>query len=372
METYIKEAIVLLFQVCFIIRLYYLVNNYSRFAGYTPLDELLPVNIPISVIISARNEAKNLQQFLPFILGQNYPDFVVVVINDCSHDSSDTVLEVFEERYPNLKIVTITEHDRFKTGKKFALTLGIKAAKNEHLLFTDADCMPASVNWITRMAANFTTPAQIVLGYAPYNKTKNFLNPFIRFEGVKAAINYFSAALNGNPYMGVGRNLAYTKTLFFSAKGFASHMHLMAGDDDLFVNQHATESNTTIELHPESFIYTDAKTTLSSWYKQKKRHFGVGKYYKNEHRKMLSIDAISGYLFYVLLIICLIFSFEPMLVLGIFVFRLILQIVIYSKTFKKLDANDLLWYLPGLDFCYYIYINTFGLLATFIKTTQWK
>lgn len=372
METYIKEALFLLFQFCFIIQLYYLVNNYSRLAGYKPLEDLQPVNIPVSVIISARNEAKNLQYYLPFILEQNYPDYEVVVINDCSHDSSDTVLEVFQEKYPHLKVVTITEHDRFKTGKKFALTLGIKAAKNEYLLFTDADCMPGSVNWITRMAANFTTPSQIVLGYAPYNKSKNFLSPFIRFEAVKAAINYFSAALNGDPYMGVGRNLAYTKTLFFSAKGFASHMHLMAGDDDLFVNQHATEDNTTVELHPEAFIYTDSKTTLSSWYKQKKRHFGVGKYYKNEHRRMLSIDAISGYLFYVLLIICLIFSFEPILVLGIFIFRLIMQIVIYSKTFKKLEANDLLWYLPGLDFCYYIYINTFGLLATFIKTTQWK
>jgi len=373
LETYIKEASFLLFQFCFIIQLYYLVNNYSRLAGYKPLEDLLPVNIPISVIISARNEAKNLQHYLPFILEQNYPDYEVVVINDCSHDSSDTVLEVFEEKYPHLRVVTITEHDRFKTGKKFALTLGIKAAKNEHMLFTDADCMPGSVNWITRMAANFTTPTQqIVLGYAPYNKSKTFLNSLIRFEAVKAAVNYFSAALNGDPYMGVGRNLAYTKTLFFSAKGFASHMHLIAGDDDLFVNQHATENNTTIELHPEAFTYTDAKTTLSSWYKQKKRHFGVGKYYKNEHRRMLSIDAISGYLFYVLLIICLIFSFEPMLVLGIFIFRLILQIVIYSKTFKKLETNDLLWYLPGLDFCYYIYINTFGLLATFIKTTQWK
>jgi poly-beta-1,6-N-acetyl-D-glucosamine synthase len=372
LETYIKEAFFLLFQLCFIIQLYYLVNNYSRLAGYKPLEELVVANIPISVIISARNEAKNLQQYLPFILEQNYPDFEVVVINDCSFDDSRTILEDFEKKYPHLKVVTITEHVRFKTGKKFALTLGIKAAKNEHLLFTDADCMPGSQNWITRMAANFTTPAQIVLGYAPYNRSKNFLNPLIRFEAVKAAINYFSSALNGNPYMGVGRNLAYTKTLFFSSKGFAAHMHLMAGDDDLFVNQNATADNTIIELHPEAFTYTDAKSSLPSWFKQKRRHMGVGKYYKNSHRRMLSIDAISGYLFYILLILCLVFSFEPMLVLGIFIFRLILQFIIYSKTFKKLYANDLLWYLPGLDLLYYFYLNTFGLLATFMKTTQWK
>lgn len=372
MENYIKEALVLLLQLCFIIQLYYLVGDHSLLAAYKPMEELIPANIPISVVISARNEAANLGRYLPSILEQNYPDFEVVVINDCSYDTSDLVLEELQAKYPHLKVVTITEHDRFKTGKKFALTLGIKAAKNEHLLFTDADCEPASPNWIARMAANFTTPAQIVLGYSPYNKSRNFLNPFIRFETVKAAINYLSSALDGDPYMGVGRNLAYTKTLFFNAKGFASHMHVISGDDDLFVNENAKPDNTIIEIHPEAFTYTTAKTTLSSWYRQKKRHMGVGKLYKNRHRRQLSFDAITGFLFYIVLILCLVFNFEPLLALGIFMFRLILQFVIYKKVFKKLDAYSLFWYLPGLDLFYYIYLNVFGFIGTFIKTKQWK
>ena len=372
LENYIKEVLFLIFQLCFIVQLYYLLSNHSRLTGYKPLEELTPVNIPISVIISARNEAKNLPVYLPYILEQNYPDFEVVVVNDCSFDGSYEILEEMEKQYPHLKVVTITEHDRFKTGKKFALTLGIKAAKNEHLLFTDADCQPASVNWITRMAANFTTPAQIVIGYSPYYKTKNFLNPFVRFETVKSAINYLSSTLIGDPYMGVGRNLAYNKSLFFSVKGFASHMHVLSGDDDLFVNQNATADNTIMEIHPESFTYTAAKTTLGSWYKQKKRHMGVGKLYKSRHRRQLSIDAVSGFLFYVLLIGCLVFNFNPLLALGIFMFRLILQFVVYNKIFRKLDTYDLLWYLPGLDLFYYIYLNVFGLIGTFIKTKQWK
>jgi biofilm PGA synthesis N-glycosyltransferase PgaC len=372
LENYIKEALFLLFQLCFIIQLYYLLSNHSRITGYKPLEELLPVNIPVSVIISARNESKNLRAYLPSILTQNYPDFEVVVINDCSYDDSETVLEELQLVYPHLKVVTITEHDRFKTGKKFALTLGIKAAKHEHLLFTDADCEPASVNWITRMAANFTTPAQIVLGYSPYYKSRNFLNPFVRFETLKSAINYLSSALNGDPYMGVGRNLAYTKTLFFNVKGFASHMHVISGDDDLFVNENATADNTIIEIHPEAFTYTTAKTTFATWYRQKKRHMGVGKLYKNSHRWQLSFDAVSGFLFYTILILCLAFDFEPLLVLSIFIFRLILQFVVYHKVFKKLDAHDLYFYLPGLDLFYYIYLNVFGLIGTFIKTKQWK
>jgi len=372
LETYIREALFILFQFCFLIQLYFLVTNQSRLIRYKPSETLPETSLPISVIISARNEEKNLRENLPAILEQNYPDFEVVVINDCSYDSSDEVLEELSKAYPRLKIVTITEHDRFKTGKKFALTLGIKAAKNEHLLFTDADCVPASANWITYMAANFSDPVQIVLGYSPYKKTRNFLNPFIRFETIKTAVNYLSSAVNGDAYMGIGRNLAYTKTLFFGAKGFAAHMHVISGDDDLFVNQNATPDNTAIEINADAFIYTDAKTNLSSLFRQKKRHFGVGKLYKKRHRRMLSIDAVTGFLFYILLTLCLVFNFEPLLTLGLFMFRLIFQLIIYSKLFKRLDGKDLIWYLPFFDAVYYIYLNTFGLIGTFIKTTQWK
>jgi len=372
LETYIKVALLILLLLCFIIQLYFLIAKQNALAAYTPPEELPVVNLPISVIISARNEEANLKEYLPSILNQNYPDFEVVVVNDCSSDSSDLVLEAFQKTYPRLKVVTITEHARFKTGKKFALTLGIKAAKNEHLLFTDADCQPASENWITRMVANFAGPVQIVLGYSPYNRTKNFYNSFIRFETVKTAINYLSAALNGDAYMGIGRNLAYTKTLFFGAKGFATHMHVMAGDDDLFVNQNATADNTAIEIHPDTFVYTDAKSTWGSLYKQKKRHMGVGKLYKDKHRRVLSVDALTGFLFYALLICCLAVNFEPLLVLGLFVFRWIVQVIIYRRAFKKLNTTSLLWYLPFFDLVYYLYVNVFGLIGTFVKTTQWK
>jgi biofilm PGA synthesis N-glycosyltransferase PgaC len=372
LETYIRIVLFVIFLLAFVVQLYYLISNHNSLASYKPLEELPEVRIPISVIISARNEAKNLPEYLPSILEQDYPDFEVVVVNDCSSDNSDLILEELKKNYSRLKVVTINEHVRFKTGKKFALTLGIKAAANEHLLFTDADCMPASKNWITRMANNFTGDVQIVLGYSPYYKTNNFLNSLIRFETVKTAINYLSSALNRDAYMGIGRNLAYTKTLFFSNKGFAAHMHVLSGDDDLFVNQNATADNTAIEIHPETFVFTSAKNTLASLYRQKKRHMGVGKLYRNNHRRALSFDALSGFLFYALLIWCLVFYFEPLLALGLFAFRWIIQIIIYRKIFKKLGAKAQIWYLPFLDFVYYIYINVFGLIGTFVKTTQWK
>ena len=350
-----------------------MINNQWTLSKYNPPSDLPTVDIPVSVIISARNEAQNLAEYLPFILKQNYPDFEVVVVDDCSFDKSWVILEEFKLKFKHLKVVSITEHERFKTGKKFALTLGIKAAKNEHLLFTDADCQPASDYWITRMMASFDKPGiQIVLGYSPYKRAGTLLNSFIRFETIKTGINYLSAALKGDAYMGIGRNLAYTKTLFFAAKGFAAHMHILAGDDDLFVNQNATAANAAIEIHPDAFMFTEAKSTLKAWYRQKKRHFGVGKAYQKKHRIMLSWDAASGFLFYILLTSCLIFNFQPLILAGLFMFRLILQLIIYNKSFKLLNGKQLLWYVPVFDLFYYIYLNIFGLIGTFVKTTKWK
>ncbi|HEX3386878.1 MAG TPA: glycosyltransferase [Mucilaginibacter sp.] len=375
MEIYLPEALFALLSLCFIAQLYYLLYYHRRLYSYQPEEKIKKPRkniIPVSVIISARNEAKNLPENLPVILEQNYPDFEVIVVNDCSLDESEEVLKELCAKYPQLKVVNVTEHERFKTGKKFALTMGIKASKNEHLIFTDADCRPASANWISRMVANFSKETGIVLGYSPYYASGNFLNPFIRFETLRTAINYLSAALAGNPYMGIGRNLAYTKTLFFTNKGFASHMHVISGDDDLFVNENATAGNTVIEIHPEAFTYSPAKGTFSELYRQKRRHMGVGKLYKNKHRRMLSFDALSGFFFYVLFVLCLALTPWPLVALGLLVVRMASQLILYYKIFRKLDGKNLIWYLPFFDLVYYVYLNIFGLIGTFIKTTQWK
>lgn len=373
LEFYIRITFLGVFLLTFVVQLYYLIAHHRSLAAYTPTAELPKATLPVSVIISARNEVKNLTDNLPAILEQDYPNFEVIVVNDCSSDDSDLVLNEMKERYPHLRVVTKTEHVRFKTGKKFALTLGIKAAAHEHLLFTDADCYPVSKNWITYMAGKFEQPqTQIVLGYSPYFETKNFLNSLIRFETLKTAISYLSAALNNNAYMGIGRNLAYTKTLFFASKGFAAHMHVLSGDDDLFVNQNATPANTAIEIHPDAFMYTPAKTSFGALYRQKKRHMGVGKLYRAKHRRMLSFDALSGLVFYGVFVICLALNIEPLWVLGVFIMRWVIQLIIYSKIFKKLAAGPQLWYLPLIDFVYYIYISVFGLIGTLVKTKQWK
>ena len=362
-----------IFQICFVIQLYYTLVIHQRLASFRINENFKSlVQLPVSVIICARNEYANLKKNLSYFLEQDYPDFEVVVVNDCSNDESDLFLRELSGQYSHLNVVTITEHERFKHGKKFAVTLGIKASKNEHLLFTDADCRPMANTWISRMQANFQNNKEIVLGYSPYERFTGFVNKLIRFETFFTALNYLSFALDGRPYMGVGRNLAYTKSLFFKGKGFASHMHVLSGDDDLFVNQNATKSNTVIEIHPDAQIYSEPKKSFSAYFRQKLRHQGAGKIYRKQHKTMLSLQAGSAILFYITLLALIIMQAQWWFLLSLYLIRLISQILVYFPIFKKLNYTDMIWWLPAFDFIYYFYTLALSVVTLFKKNIEWK
>ncbi|HYK76354.1 MAG TPA: glycosyltransferase [Daejeonella sp.] len=369
--NYFYLIVFIVFQLSFIIQLYYTLIVHRRLTAFKSQENNLPKH-PVSVVICARNEQKNLIQNLPGILEQKYPDFEVVVVNDCSIDDSDLVLRELSAQYSHLRVVTINEHERFKHGKKFAATLGIKAAKNEHLLFTDSDCRPSSPNWLAQMQSNFNGTTQIVLGYSPYEKLSGLVNKIIRFETFFTALNYLSFALVRKPYMGVGRNLAYTKSLFFQGKGFASHMHILSGDDDLFVNQHANADNTVIEIHSDAQVWSEPKKTLAAYIKQKLRHQGAGKAYKKAHKQMLSMQAGSAILFYITLAILVALQAPWWFLLGIYVLRLISQIFVYYPVLKKLSYADLIWWLPVFDIIYYFYTLALSIIILFKKKIEWK
>ncbi len=322
---------------------------------------------PVSIIIAARNEYVNLEKNLKAVLEQDYPQFEVIVVNDCSWDESQKLLEYYQEVYAHLKVCKIIEQEKYPTGKKFALTLGIKAAKYNHLLFTDADCMPASKDWLSKMAAGFNTNKQIVLGFSPYKSYPGLLNLFIRFEAAMTAVFYFSAALARKPFMGVGRNLAYTSSLFFGNKGFAKYQHLMSGDDDLFINQVATPTNVHIQLHPDSFMHTEPKMNYKAWSDQKSRHINTGKYYKMFDKLLLGGYYVGMLFFYASLVVGMVFQVNWQLLIGIYLFKTILQWLVFYFVFKKLAQTKLLWLLPILDVLYLFYMYAFGIKDIFTK-----
>lgn len=369
---YLYISVLIAFQICFFLQLYYIIVIHQKLAAYRIGEPDLYTRSPVSVIVCARNELENLTKNLPSFLEQDHPDFEIIVVNDCSNDGTDWYLKDLSEKHKNLKVVTINDHPRFKHGKKFAVTLGIKASKNENMVFSDADCRPASNQWLTRMQNNFKNNTEIVLGYSPYERTGGLLNKIIRFETFSTALSYFSYALAGRPYMGVGRNMAYRKSLFFRGKGFASHMHIMSGDDDLFVNQNATNKNTVIEIHPEAQVWSEPKHTFAAYFRQKLRHQGAGKVYQRKHKRMLSLQAVSGAFFYVFMIALIILQAQWWLLLSVYLLRLIIQLFVYVPSLKKLSCFDLVWWLPVLDFIYYFYIMVLGFVALFKKRLEWK
>ncbi|QDO95673.1 glycosyltransferase [Formosa sediminum] len=334
--------------IVFIQLFYYLV--FLRTFAFLKPQPLPEQNIPVSVIVCAKNEEENLKQFLPSIIEQNYPNFQIVLINDASGDETLSVIEDFAEQHDCIKIVDVKNTEAFWANKKYALTLGIKAATHNHLLFIDADCKPVSKTWISEMTAAFQTDKSIVLGYGGYSKVKNsLLNKLIRFETVFTASQYFSYAKLGIPYMGVGRNLAYTKTLFFEANGFINHMNVRSGDDDLFVNQMATSKNTALCFSPESFTVSVPKKTLATWLKQKRRHISSAKYYKTSHQFLLGLFYLSQLLFWVVgsLLISSLYHWE--IVTCLISLRILIQWIVIGKTAKKLNESDLVGLIPILE-----------------------
>jgi len=306
----------------------------------------------VSVIICAKDEAENLNRLLPAIYQQNYPDFEIILINDRSIDNTLEIMEKFEENYPHkTRVVNVpfSKDDRLRGNKKYALTLGIKAAKNNHLLFTDADCQPASTNWITYMTSQFGGKTQIVLGYGKYRKESGFLNKMIRYETLQTALQYFSFAIKRIPYMGVGRNLAYTKELFINNNGFYNHLDILSGDDDLFVNETATTENTEICINPDSFTVSIPKQSLQAYIHQKRRHISTSDKYQLKFKILLGLYHSSILLFWISAINLLLIQINFPIVIGIIFVRYITMAWVQNRAAKKLQEEDLIIWFPVLE-----------------------
>ncbi len=299
---------------------------------------------PVSVIICARNEAENLRRFLPSILEQDYPEYEVIVVNDCSEDNTYDVLGSFLPDYPHLKISTINKDPRFTHNKKFAQFIGIKAAVNEILLFTDSDCEAVSPRWIEMMASHFSDDIQIVLGYGGYMKKKGLLNKYIRYDTFMIALQYLGMAVRKIPYMGVGRNLAYRRSLFFEKGGFGGHTHIISGDDDLFVNANAARHNTCVEFRHESHTRSVPCSSTESWIKQKKRHFTSAPLYKTWHKLIIGSEPLSRMLFYIMFIILIISLNLWQVVIAIFGLRLIILMTVLIQAQKILNEKGIAGY----------------------------
>ena len=362
---------ILIFVIFLTLQVITLLVLIKAFAGYKSPKK--GISNPVSIVIAARNELNNLQQLLPKLYSQHHENFEIVVVDDRSDDGTYDYLYEENKLQPLLKVVTVKDTPNKMNPKKYALTLGIKAAKNEVILLTDADCIPESDEWIQSMTSQFEdSTTEINLGVSLYKKQNGLLNAFIRFETLNTAIQYIALALSGLPYMGVGRNLAYKKELFLKNKGFNNHIDITGGDDDLFVNKHATKKNTAISLGSETLTYSIPKTSWSDFFRQKIRHISVGKHYKFKHKLILGLISLTNLGFWVSMIFSGILLMEPYVLLSGFILRTLLLYLTFMTACKKIGVRFDLWGLVFLDFIFVFYYLSIGIRALFTKRVRWS
>ncbi len=331
----------------------YVILIYARLAFFKKKSKNTDLP-PLSIIIAARNEADNIYENLPAILNQDYPDFEVIVVINQSTDESKYIIEAYQQQYDNLRFSIIQRSKHLRPGKKLSVNIGIKAAKNEHLIFTDADCKPVTKNWLREMASQFSNKKELVIGYGPYSVEKGFLNKVIRYDTAWIAVTYFSFALSKLPYMGVGRNMGYTKTLFNNSSGFKSHYSLPSGDDDLFIQEAAKKKNYTISIHPDGFAVSEPEKTWASWIRQKTRHHSTSDKYQVIKKALLGIYPLT-LLFMYIFFIPLVFNEEfRWFSLAVFGFIFIIKWVIQGRCFYKLNEKSFIALFPISDLFYAI------------------
>lgn len=320
------------------------------------------ISLPISVLVYVKNNAKHLKDHLKAIINQDYPNFEIILINDASTDNSLEILEAFKKEHDHLSIhlSNVRGNEIFWGSKKYALTLGIKRATNEHLLFTDADCKPVTNLWIQEMSKGFYNNKQVVLGYSNYTKQKSFFNLFLRFDTLLNGIHYMSFANAKMTYMGVGRNLAYTSKVYYDNRGFISHVKMPVGDDDLLVNEVATTKNTSVVWNTNAHVKVEPLKDWEAWRKLRQHRAWTFKCYKTKHKVILGIYFLSTVLFWLGAIVSF-FFLNWQLAASLIVVRISIQYLSIGTLAKKLNATKLIPFIPWLEFVLiFLQINTAG------------
>ena len=367
-EQYLLAAVGILFavQVLYYLVLYNRIHLHSRKAGRNDLHFTQEL-APLSVIICAHEEVENLRHNLPAILEQDYPQFEVIVINDGEKSENEDYLTQLENHYQNLYHSFVPDSSRYISRKKLAVTLGIRAARYDWLVMTEANCCPQSNQWLRLLARNFTSHTEVVLGHSGYERGYNWLHRRAAFDSLFTAMRYLGFALAGSPYMGIGRNLAYRKSLFFDRKGFSAHLNLRRGDDDLFVNQVACRDNTRVETDPAAVVRMQPLFHTKDWREEKIGYTSTASLYHGMQRRLLGFETFSRLLFHAAWIVTVVRAIlhAHWLVAGIgillFALRFTMQTLVINFTAKDL----------GEKYRYRFLLPIFDILQP-LQSLRWK
>ena len=321
----------------------------------------------ISLVVCAHNEKSNLLELVSILLNQSYSNYEILVILDRCNDGSQESIDPFKSE--QLSILAIDEPPENFHPKKFGITEAIKAANGEWILLTDADCRPAK-NWIAEMSTGMHQSTNVVIGLSPYRKASGLLNELIQYESFQTAFQFAGALALDRPYMGLGRNLAYRKSGFNEIGGFGFHRQIMGGDDDLLVQALFKKENYKLILSEESRVESIPKTDWSAYFRQKTRHFSVGKFYPIGVRKRETMRWIFHLFFWIL-------SFISMYInlafgLSILILTLLVKGLSINIAAQRIGKRFNPVWLPFVDLLYVVILPLISLKSLLSKNIAWK
>lgn len=362
----------LVFAFAFVLQITFWWVVYGKL-GFYEVKERNTNSEPVSVVLLVNDELEKLRVQLPALLEQDYPDYEIVLVVQSAHDDMIEYIDHIRLEHPELKVVELYQDLNFFKGNKFALSIGIKSAKNDLLVITEVGCIPVSNQWLREIQARFGRGKEIVLGYhRTESHPERYLSGFIRFGNLVTAMRYLSFALAGRPFMGLNKNLAYRRSLFYRIQGFTSHYRISDGEDDLFVNRASTSRNVAIAISPESQVKCALPPSFSSWVRHRKRYLRTRRYYRAGDVFFLGLYSSSYVLFlasfaYLVITQCLLYP-----VVSLFILRLFSQLFVFKKTMNRLGERKLLLLSPVNEVLLMILDGMIRISLVFDKKDKWK
>ena len=247
----------------------------------------------VSVIVCIKNDAEHWPAWWAAMKGQQWPAGTeVIAIDDGSTDQLPVLLE--QAAHDDVPFAFIHHRlDGTSPGKRDALRLGVGQATGDWLLFTDVDCQPAGPIWASEMIAGHSDDVAAVLGVSwPKDEAQaTWLTRVQALDAMYIMRSYVGWAERGNPYMGVGRNLAIRRSAY---PGFSNAPATASGDDDMVVQGLASAPNVRIAVAAHRAAHMDAAmpTTWSDWLAQKRRHWTTAPHYKAADQWRLAVPKV--------------------------------------------------------------------------------
>lgn len=249
------------------VELIYWLGRYGRLAKYRNVRRQHPREVDgISIVVILTDDFDYLENTIPVIMGQEYPDFELVVVDVSSSAEFADELQMLKTRFPNLTSARLDPDPRFRISNKMIYNVGIKTARYGNVILTTPDASPTSSKWLDCMAKGFAN-GEILIAYCGLEPTRG--NGLMRCSRLMTSVRYLSAAAAGHPYRGILQNLGINKELYLEKRGF-NRLDMTVGEDDIFVQKLARYGDTSIIMNPHATMRQRIWDGLRGWWRQRR------------------------------------------------------------------------------------------------------